>query len=44
MAYDRCMQVPLQLDNTTLGLLELLDEANTFLAVQAARCARREHR
>jgi hypothetical protein len=36
MAHDRGMQVALQLDDTTLSLLELLDEADAFLAVQAA--------
>jgi len=33
MAYDRGMQVTLQLDDTTLGLLEFLDEVDTFLTV-----------
>jgi hypothetical protein len=36
MAYDRGVEVTLQLDDPTLGLLELLDETDAFLAIQPA--------
>src|SRR5665213_1801981 len=44
VSHDRGMQVALQLDDPTLGLLELLDETDAIFATQPARGPWRKHR